>query len=185
MAHDGCDLSVIIPFTDDEEIVGALSRRAAAHLDALGARHEILAVDEGSGDNSLALLTLMRERLPSLRLLAADAGEGFAAGARVARGRIVWLWDSRHAAAPVAPFAWAHGRVAGGHGDIVLIPGRYAVCRRTASWKVLESARGRGAAYERQLLRHAERRHVRVSTPPAAPAPRRWTWLPALLRQRA
>jgi hypothetical protein len=180
----GCDLSVIIPFTDAEESVGALSRRAAAHLDALGARYEILAVDEGSGDNSLALLTLVRERLPSLRVLGARAGEGFAAGARVARGSLVWLWDAQHASAPVAPFAWAHGRVAGGHGDLVIIPGRYAVCRRTATWRALERARGRGRAYERQLARHAERRRLRVDTPPSAPAPRR-SWFPALLRLRA
>jgi hypothetical protein len=188
-----CDLSVIIPFTDDEEKVGSLSRRVAAHLNVLEARFEILAVDEGSGDNSLALLSLLRDELPWLRVLAASSGRGFAAGAREARGRIVWLWDAASAAAPLAPFFWAHGRVSGGAGDVVIVPGRYAVCHRTAAWRVLDRARGRGRDYERQLAKYALRANLRVDTPPSpvpAPARPRLRWIralspAALLRQRA
>lgn len=188
-----CDLSVIIPFTDDEEKVGALIRRVAAHLTVLEARFEILAVDEGSGDNSLALLSLLAGELPSLRVLAAGAGRGFAAGAREARGSMLWLWDAANAGAPLAPFFWAHGRVAGGAGDVVVVPGRYIVCHRTSAWRVLERARGRGREHERQLTKYALRGHLRVDTPPSpapAPARPRLRWIralspAALLRQRA
>jgi hypothetical protein len=156
-------------------------------------RFEILAVDEGSRDNSVALLSLLTNELPALRLLAASSGRGFGAGAREARGRMLWLWDAAHAAAPLAPFFWAHGRVAGGAGDVVVVPGRYAVCHRTAAWRVLDRARGRGREHERQLVKYALRGHLRVDTPPSpapAPAQPRLRWIralspSALLRQRA
>jgi hypothetical protein len=49
-------------------------------------RFEILAVDEGSRDNSVALLSLLTNELPALRLLAASSGRGFG-GRRRGRGR--------------------------------------------------------------------------------------------------
>lgn len=180
-----CDVSVIVPFGDEEDSVGALVRRAAAHLDALGARHEVLAVDEGSGDNSLALLRLLRDQIPSLRILAAPRGAGFECGARVARGRALLLWEPARAAAPVGPLAWAQARVDSGDADLVILTGRYAVCRRSRAWRALASARGRGVAYERRLARWASIHGLRVEAPAApisAPA-----WLPLarlLLRSR-
>src|SRR3972149_2814814 len=88
----GLDVSVVVPFADDEDCVGALSRRIAEHLRALRVRFEIVAVDEDSRDNSVALLSYLRASVPELRVIAADGmGHGFAAGARVARGRTLWL----------------------------------------------------------------------------------------------
>ena len=46
------DVSVIMPFGDDEEAVGVAVRRTAEHLRGLALRFEILAIDEDSGDNS-------------------------------------------------------------------------------------------------------------------------------------
>jgi hypothetical protein len=171
MRHDpGCDLSVIIPFADDEDRVGQMSLRIATHLRSLGVRFEILAVDEGSSDNSVALLWLLRETVPSLRLLAGVHGKGFAAGAREARGRALLLWDPANHAAPLGPLAWAQARLASGC-DVAVVPGRFALCRRTAAWRAVDRARGRGRAHERSLLRAARKDRLRIDVPqPAEPS---------------
>ena len=59
-----CDVTVIVPFADDEERVGTLGRRIAEHLHALGVSFEILAVDEGGDDNSVSLLSLVHASVP-------------------------------------------------------------------------------------------------------------------------
>ncbi len=167
-----CDLSLIIPFTDDEEHVGAMSRRAATYLGALNVRFEILAVDEGSGDNSVALLGLLRDRgLPALQVLAGSPRAGFAAGARVARGRVLWMWDPAHAAAPLGPLAWARRRLEDERCDVALVPGRFALCKRTAAWRAVERARGRGRSYETHLVAQARRHKLCVETVTPRPAP--------------
>ncbi len=173
-ATPDCDVSVIIPFTDAEERVGAAGRRVAEHLRALGLSFEILAVDENSGDNSVPLLALMRTSIPELRLLAAAPGEGFAAGGRVARGRALWLLDVERADAPLASFTWAYGRVRDGAADAVVVPSRWVVCRRTRVWRTLEAVRGRGATHERRFLRRARLGRLRVETPPVTVPRRRW-----------
>ena len=53
------DISVVIPFADDEERIGLAVRRVAEALRAAGRTFEIIAVDEHSGDNSHAVLALM------------------------------------------------------------------------------------------------------------------------------
>lgn len=168
------EVSVVIPFADDEERVGALSRRIAGHLRALGLRFEILAVDEDSGDNSVALLSLLRAEVPELRVLEAPGhGHGFAAGARAARGSVLWLVDARRGASSgLAPFSWAHARVSGDAADVVAVEGRYVLCRRTRAWRVLDAVRGRGDAFERRFLRRARTRGLRVETPPRPSASR-------------
>jgi hypothetical protein len=177
-----CDVSVVVPFTDDEDSVGALVGRVATHLRALGADHEILAVDEGSGDNSVPLLRLLRAHLPALRLLTASRDRGFAVGAQAARGRALLLWEPARAAAPVGPLAWARARVDQG-ADLVIVPGRYVVCRRTRAWRALAGARGRGALYEHRLARSAARHDLRVEGP-ANPAAEGWRPLVRLFGRR-
>jgi hypothetical protein len=172
-----CDVSVIIPFTDAEDRVGAASRRVADHLRALGLSFEVLAVDEDSGDNSVPLLALMRTTVPELRLLAAAPREGFAAGGRVARGRALWLIDVEHADAPLGSFTWAYGRVRDGAADAVVVPSRWLVCRRTRVWRAIEAVRGRGAVHERRFVRRARLGRLRIETSPVAAPRRAWTRL--------
>src|SRR5678810_56231 len=62
------DVSVILPFGDDEEFVGIAVRRTAEHLRGLGLAFELLAIDEDSGDNSHAVLALLRAEVPELRV---------------------------------------------------------------------------------------------------------------------
>src|SRR5215468_7781736 len=67
------DVSVILPFGDDEEAVGIAVRRTAEHLRGLQLSFEILAIDEDSGDNSHAVLALLRAEVPELRVTHAPA----------------------------------------------------------------------------------------------------------------
>src|SRR5512142_1164776 len=84
------DVSVILPFGDDEEAVGIAVKRTAEHLRGLGLTFEILAVDEDSGDNSHAVLALLRAQVPELRVTHAPArGRGVDAGAARAQGTLL------------------------------------------------------------------------------------------------
>src|SRR5436305_11463361 len=81
------DVSVIMPFGDDEEAVGIAVRRTAEYLRGLNVAFEILAIDEDSGDNSHAVLALLRGEIPELRVTHAPArGKGVDAGAARAQG---------------------------------------------------------------------------------------------------
>ena len=163
MTHDTVDVSVVISFADDEERVGRLSRRIADHLRELGLRFEIIAVDEDSRDNSVALLSLLRASAPELQIvIASRSDQGFATGARVARGRALWLLDATRADGPFAPFAGALRRVLSDEADVVDVDGRFLVCRRTRVWTLLENARGRGDVFARRLLRRARLRRLKV-----------------------
>lgn len=159
------DVSVVVSFGNDEERVGRLVTRLADHLRMHGVSFEIVAVDDGSVDNSAALLLLMKGQVPEARVLVAPAaGDGFALGARAARGRTLWLVHAHRADVPLAPFGWAHRRVHGGDVDVVLVAGRYLVCRRMKVWELLDGVRGRGAAFERRFLRRARAQDLRVET---------------------
>jgi len=157
------DVSVIIPFSDDEERVGRLARRIARHLHSLHLSFEIIAADEGSSDNSVALLGwLAKSELPHLRLCAADPGHGFDSATALARGRVLWFFDVVHAEAPLSPFAWAHSRIVEDHADVVVVAGRFSLARRTRTWQVVDGLRGRAESFERRLRRRARRRGLRV-----------------------
>src|ERR1700684_593339 len=84
------DVSVILPFGDDEEAVGIAVRRTAEHLRSLGLGFEILAIDEDSGDNSHAVLALLRAEVPELRVTHAPGrGRGVDVGAARAQGTLL------------------------------------------------------------------------------------------------
>lgn len=156
------DVSVILPFADDEEVIGRACGRIARHLRELGARFEIIAVDEDSGDNSHAVLALVRGEVPELRVtVVGELGRGFAEGARQARGRTLWLVTPRAATSPLAPFARAWRRVAEGGCDVAIVRGRFSLCHRTRSLSVVESLRG-GAGYEDRLAKRASARRLEV-----------------------
>src|SRR5262245_38874774 len=156
---DGPDVSVVVPFGDDEERVGALAGRLAAHLRGLGLPFELLFVDESSRDNSVALLLLLP--IPELRVLMAEPRHGFAVGARSARGKLLWFFDVEQARAPLAPFGWARRRVAEG-ADVVRVRGRFAVARRARTWPIVTELCGRGDAFGEVLARRARRRRLAV-----------------------
>jgi hypothetical protein len=159
------DLSVVLPFSDDEDVIGTAARRLAGYLREQGSSFEIVAVDEDSGDNSRAVLGLLRQELPELRLVVAMArGRGLAMGAGVARGRVLLTLSPRTAATrPLAPVGRALRRVGRGELDIVAVGSHFAACHRTRSLPLIESLRG-GTGFARRLARRGRSRQLRVES---------------------
>jgi hypothetical protein len=157
------ELAVVVTIRDVEESVGRDVRRVAAHLRSQGADFEIVAVNDGSRDNSWALLTLLAGEVPELRLVPGDmAGRAFMRGIAEARGRHVVLWEAdRTGALPLQALGWALSRVSGGKAAVVL-RGRCIVADRLGALPALIQSRGRGDLYERAFERSAADLDVEV-----------------------
>ena len=92
------DLSVVFPVYNEEENVPILLGEIARALEGKGWTYEIVAVDDGSSDRSLAVLRENRAEHPTLRVLALEKNSGqtaaLDAGWRAARGRFVVSLDA-------------------------------------------------------------------------------------------
>jgi glycosyltransferase involved in cell wall biosynthesis len=91
-------LSVVFPVYNEEENLPILLGEIAAALDGTPWSYEVLAVDDGSKDRSLAVLHELRVKHPRLRVLtfARNSGQTAAldAGWRAARGTYVVSLDA-------------------------------------------------------------------------------------------
>jgi len=164
-SSDAVDVSVVLPFADHEDVIGAAAGRIARHLGALGLSYEVLAIDEASGDNSHAVLGLLRRSLPPLRIVSgARPGRGFAMGCQCARGRVLWLIDPHAALRSLAPFGRAQTRVARGELDLAVVRGRFAVAKRSRVLGLLDGVHGAGEAFERRLVRRLQSRRLAVES---------------------
>jgi glycosyltransferase involved in cell wall biosynthesis len=96
--HPTLDLSIILPVYDEEGNLAPLHRELTEALAPLGRSYEIIAVDDGSRDGSLAELRALAEQDPHLRVLQFRRNFGqsatFAAGFDQARGAIVFTLDA-------------------------------------------------------------------------------------------
>ena len=127
----------------------------------------MLAIDEGSGDNSLFVLTLAHREIAELSLVGGAApGRGFARGAELARGSILILIDPR-VEAPLAPVAIAMRRIEDG-ADAVVFPGRMVIARRARTWQILSRLRGRLPGLDAMMSRKARRAGLHIEAPKAA-----------------
>src|SRR5689334_13335873 len=109
------DVSVILPFGDDEEAVGIAVRRTAEHLRGLQLSFEILAIDEDSGDNSHAVLALLRAEVPELRVTHAPGrGKGVDVGPARAQGTLLVVSTPDVASASLAGVGHACRRLPAG-----------------------------------------------------------------------
>jgi dolichol-phosphate mannosyltransferase len=90
-------LSIVIPVYNDEEVLDELYRRLQPVATGLAASHEIVFVDDGSEDGSLAILENLARRDANVVIvqLARNFGQpnAIAAGLREARGEIIVLMD--------------------------------------------------------------------------------------------
>jgi len=148
------EISVVVTVRDHEEVIGHQVRAAANHLASLGRTFEIVAVNDGSRDNSLAMLELLAARLPELRILRTSAaGRAFLRGAAEARGGVVVLMEGGRPAS-LAPLGWALSRLAAGR-EAVILRGRYIVARRLMALPIIVRASGPGLLFERLFERRA------------------------------
>ncbi|MBV9497000.1 MAG: glycosyltransferase family 2 protein [Acidobacteria bacterium] len=92
------DLSVVFPVYNEEENVPLLLDEIAAALDGKGWTYEMVAVDDGSTDRSLAVLHAAKAKYPNLRVLALEKNSGQTAALdaawRGARGTYVVSLDA-------------------------------------------------------------------------------------------
>jgi dolichol-phosphate mannosyltransferase len=84
------DLSVVFPVYNEEENVPILMEEIARALDPTARPYEVIAVDDGSRDRSLAVLHELRTKYPQLRVLtfaknSEEGGVDMVIGVRVNR----------------------------------------------------------------------------------------------------
>ena len=162
------DVSVILPFGDDEEAVGVAVRRTAEYLRNLGVAFELLAIDEDSGDNSHAVLALLRADVPELRVThASGRGRGVDVGAARAQGTLLLVTTPDVASASLDGAGEALRRLLAQDGDAEVALGRYTVAHRVRALVAFRGARLIGAAMHRRLAKRLQVRNlaVRVSGP--------------------
>ena len=157
------DVSVIMPFGDDEELVGIAVRRTAEHLRTLGLSFEILAIDEDSGDNSHAVLALLRAEVPELRVTHAPGrGRGVDVGAARAQGTLLVVTTADVASASLDGIGDACRRLLAGDGDAEVALTRYTIAHRVRSLVAFRGARLLGVAMHRRLAKRLQVRHLAV-----------------------
>lgn len=157
------DVSVILPFGDDEDFVGIAVRRAAEHLRGLGLSFEILAIDEDSGDNSHAVLALLRAEVPELRVTHAPGrGRGVDVGAARAQGTLLVVSTPDVASASFDGIGDACRRLLAGECDAEVALARYTIAHRMRSLIAFRGARLLGIAMHRRLAKRLQVRNLAV-----------------------
>ena len=91
-------VSIIIPLLNEQESLEELYSRMTAMLEGTAAGHELLFIDDGSTDGSLAILRKLREGDSRVKIMSFQRNYGKSAalseGFRVARGDIVVTIDA-------------------------------------------------------------------------------------------
>ncbi|KAB2963241.1 MAG: glycosyltransferase family 2 protein [Thermoanaerobaculia bacterium] len=92
------DISLVVPLYNEEENLPELAREIRAAMTGTGRTWELLFVDDGSTDGSLAVLRALAAGEPEIRVLRhrRNAGQsaGLDTGFRAARGRVVVTLDA-------------------------------------------------------------------------------------------
>lgn len=98
LATPSLDLSIVVPIYNEAESLPELHAELTAALAGLDLRYEILAVDDGSRDDSLAVLRRLQENDPHLKIVSLRRNFGqtaaFAAGFDLAQGDVVITIDA-------------------------------------------------------------------------------------------
>ena len=97
MASPAPELSLVIPLRDEESNVVPLHAEMTAAFRAIGAPYEMILVDDGSSDGTMARLREVQAGDPAVRVIRFTRNFGqtaaFAAGFEAARGRFVITAD--------------------------------------------------------------------------------------------
>jgi len=110
-------ISVVVPAYNEENRLTPTILRIHDYLRDAGEPFEIIVVDDGSRDGTLAVARGLADRLPELRVLSysENRGKGFAvrAGALQARGEAVLFTDA-DLSTPIEELAGLQGAIEGG-----------------------------------------------------------------------
>jgi len=87
-------LSVFFPCYNDAPTIGGLVQRTAETLEALGVAYEIVVVNDGSMDDSAAVLRDLADQLPMLRVIHHGENRGYGAALRsgFAAATLEWVF---------------------------------------------------------------------------------------------
>ena len=92
------DISVVIPFLNEEPNLQPLSEELRDALDPTGKDYELVFIDDGSVDNGVAVLEGLREQIPQIRIVSLRRNFGqtaaMAAGLDFASGDVVITIDA-------------------------------------------------------------------------------------------
>lgn len=131
------ELSLVLPVYNERDNLPILLREIAAAL--AGRRYEVVAVDDGSEDDSLAVLKQLKSAQPELHIVAfaEHAGQtaAFAAGVHAARGAVIVTLDADLQNDP----ADIPALVAELHSSGATAVAGYRVNRRDTGWKRVQS----------------------------------------------
>jgi len=165
------EISVVLAVRNDEESIGHQIRSVARHLRGLDRTFEVLAVNDGSSDNSFAMAALLTDQVPELRVLPRNvAGRAFLRGASEARAAVVVLLEAGRPAS-LAPLGWALSRLAAGR-EAVILRGRYIVARRLLALPVIVRASSPRLLFEHVFERRAQELGIDVvGSRPKPPMP--------------
>lgn len=160
------DLSVVLLFGDDEEIIGAAVRQLGGALRTTGLSFEIIAVDEDSGDNSHAVLAMLRPELPELRVTHAPIRtRGLETGVARAQGRVIAVIAAGGVArldSDLPMFVDAIDRSGEGAVDIELVLGSWLVAHRVRTLDAFARARLGTLALQRRFAKRQAMRGLRI-----------------------
>jgi glycosyltransferase involved in cell wall biosynthesis len=96
--QESLELSIVIPIFNEAESLPALHAELTAALGELGRPYEIVAVDDGSRDDSIPVLRRLQENDPCLKIVRLRRNFGqsaaFAAGFHLAQGAVVITLDA-------------------------------------------------------------------------------------------
>jgi dolichyl-phosphate beta-glucosyltransferase len=122
------DLSVVIPAYNEERRIAPTLARVDAFLAAAGLRYEIVVVDDGSTDGTVALVDRIARTMPTLRCIAAKPNRGKGSAVRIgmlaATGKIRLMCDA-DCSMPPEEMPKLLNRILMGEADIA-IGSRYA-----------------------------------------------------------
>jgi len=97
-SHDTFDLTIVIPILNEAGNLESLFAQLTDVLDRMGQNYEIVAVDDGSTDDSFVILKRLHETNPRIKVLRFRRNFGqtaaFAAGFEHARGEVVVTIDA-------------------------------------------------------------------------------------------
>jgi glycosyltransferase involved in cell wall biosynthesis len=168
------DISIILPVRDQEDTVASLVRCAASveeHVELRAKRSplsiELLAVDEGSGDNTLAVLSVLHGQIANLRTLQdVEPGRSIRRASAVARGTVWLILDH-----PIDPAlaGWAASQVLSGQ-RAAWVPGELLAVDRSAGTDVLRKLSGGLVSAQHAVVRYLRGRGETAAFSPASNA---------------
>jgi len=166
------DVSLILPFLDQEAETAAIVRRAVLIAQRVPVPEgrtcletEILALDQRSGDNTLSVLSLLHGKISNLRTVQdVEPGQAIRRATQVVHGRVWLVMDY-----PIDPElgAWGVGQVLRGH-RAAIIPGEMLVVDQPLGVTVLPRLSGGLVSAQKAITRHLRAQNLQpVWSPPS------------------